>query len=191
MKTADSSAVLAALGRYHGKWDFVPSQSIPEHLKTSGSQVVRQLYWRAADTGCPWLTLAIDDLENAFSTGYALAKVLTDIPVLVVRSYVYGDLQLKVYLEKDCILKVGDDPDHELAWLPVPLEQDRVDKLREQLCAGPAFSTFLTDVLDGRVDYRGLERGLNLRSLAVGFSEIQQAGDSAWQYLAWVKSRSL
>lgn len=190
VRTADAGAVLAALGAYLRKWDFRPRDALPPGYRGAAGQEVRELYWRPADATCPWTVLAIADLQNALHTAYALATALPKLPVLVSRAYRGGDWQLKVYHDKDCVLKVGDDPDHELAWVGRKLEADGIPALAQLLGGGAAFVQFLGDVLGGRPDPSDLEVGLSLPSLAVGFDEVRAQSLPGWTYGLYVHRTS-
>lgn len=189
-RTSDARAVVAALGAWLRKWDFVARDDLPAgHGGVSGEEV-RELFWHPADARSPWTALAVEDLQNAFFAGYALARALPKVPVLATRDYGYGEWQVKAYLERDCILKVGDDPDHELAWVGAPLDAERIPIVTSQLGGTGVFEHFLRDALDGGADPRDLEAGLRLPSLHHGFREIREAGSAGWTYVAFVHRSS-
>jgi len=184
VRTANADEALAAVNKIHRKWDFRRQAEVPPRLVGAASDRLRQLYYKVSGG---WTAFAIDDLENVFDTAYRAAKLLPHAAVLASRAYKFGDWHLKLYRDKDCILKVGDDADHELAWLPTPLTKERIDELMQMTQAGPAFQDFLEDALEGRPNPSDLELGLGLPRLSVGFAELAAGANEGWTQTIWVK----
>ena len=123
------------------------------------------------------------------------------------RAYKYGDWALKIYHERDCILKVGDDADHELAWIGRPLEADgiagMVALITGALSTGPlstesssteplsientALQAFLEASVSGAPDPRDLVDGLGLPTLDIGYAEFCETAADGWRHIAWTR----
>lgn len=189
VRTPDSDVVVSALDRHLRRWDYGRVDSIPAGYAGRRGREVREIYHRS---GSPWSTLAVEDLSELLATAYALCKALPGTCVLASRAYKYGEWQLKVYEDRDCILKVGDDPDHELAWVGRPLDEERLPEVAGKLGGGAAIEAFLRDVIAGRPRPEGLSASLGLPPLSVGFPEL--AADASvregWTYAAWVHADS-
>ncbi|MFT5435162.1 MAG: hypothetical protein ACI9OJ_005879, partial [Myxococcota bacterium] len=93
--------------------------------------------------------VAVEDPTTLFELSYTLCKTLGDVPVVASRAFKFGDWALKIYDDRDCILKVGADPDSELAWIGRPLEADGIAPMLTRLAAAnplpspPALEAFL------------------------------------------------
>ena len=186
----DSAAtVLTRLGRHLARWGFAPLDRLPAGYRP-GSQEVRQLWWRGPSEACAWTCLAIADIENTFSTAYALARSAPEVPVLASRAYVGGTWQLKAYHMEDCVVKVGDDPDHELAWIGLPLDRESVPRVAAILGGGSATSAFLEGVVDGRPAPEELVAALALPPLDIGFDELSAGPGAGWRRAMWVHRSS-
>jgi hypothetical protein len=185
--TADASAVLSSIDHELRRWRFTPRDALPAEYPGQSGTETRELLWRGADASCPWTTLLVEDFQNAFETGYVIARALPDCPVVVSRFYAFDVWQFKVYSGRDCLLRVGDDADHELKWLPAPLAADKIPGLTTLLKGGSEFEAFLSDVIAGRPEPTAVERGLSQRPHSLRFS---RDGIDGWQYRAWVHADS-
>jgi hypothetical protein len=190
IRTDDQHAVLSHLERYLRGWDFRSWERLPDgYVGRSGTEL-RELYVRGAQPDSPWVVLAVEDLQNVLQVAYALSSGLGTTPVLASRRFTYGDWHLKAYLGRDCILKVGDDPDHELAWVGPPLSEDKIGELTDTLGGDAAFTGFLKDVLQNRHNPLDLIKGLRLPRLNYGFIEIRAGESAEWSYRLWIHERS-
>ena len=181
-RTVDSAFVISALDAELRRWRF--ERCDEQHLP-QGLTELRKLYWRGPDDTCPWTTLLVSDIQNVFETAYCLSKSLANIPVVASRTYSYELWQFKAYLGEECVLRVGDDADHELKWLPRPLEAERVQSLAQQLHGGLIFERFLRSLISGAPDRQACRQGLELSSLDQGFPQMAARPSAEWHFASW------
>ncbi len=186
VRTADERAVISALDRWFRTWKYRRRDSIPAGCPGGRHEEVRE--WYVCSRG-GWTILAPEDISEALKIAYAIHKADPKAPAVVSRAYKHGDWQLKAYHDRDLVFKIGDDPDHELAWVGRPLEAEGVGAAVTLFGGNAAFETFLQDLLAGRPDPRDLVDGLDLPPLSVGFHELASAPDG-WTYAVWVHESS-
>ena len=187
VRSVDGLGVLSRLDRSLRKWRFKRYDDLPADYRSSGATELRELYWCVEGA---WTCIALEDIENTFHTAYDLCKSDPKVPVLASLAYKYGDWHVKAYHEKDCVLKVGDGPDHELSWPAARLSPDIFDRVTTLLSGNEAFRGFLEDALSGRPDPSDLQDGLALPSLSTGFAELRASGRDGWTYAAWAHQSS-
>ncbi len=190
VRSSDSNSVLASLSRLHRRWDFQRKDvALTDYRPVSGHEV-RALYWRAADPETGWMAMALEDLQNVFETAYALSKQLEAVPVVASRAYQHGDWELKGYIGSECILKVGDDPDHELAWVGPRLRAEAIPEVVSKLGGAVALESFLNDALHGTHRPASFESWLGVPPLRQGFDEIHREAKSEWTFASWAHESS-
>ncbi len=190
VRGTDESAVLAGLSRLMRRWDFVRQDvRLDDYGAVSGHEV-RALYSYSSPEGAGWTTLAVEDLQNALETAYQLSKMLENAPVIVSRAYQYGDWELKGYVGAECVMKLGDDPDHELAWVGPKLTTERIPRVVEQLGVEPQFAGFLQSALMGEGGPDAFAKVLNLPSMREGFAELHSQSLPDWTFASWVHESS-
>jgi len=190
VRVNDGSVALTALSGLLRRWDFVRKDVVLDDYQALSGHEVRALYRRDPAANEQWTTLAIEDLQNAMEIAYGLSKSMGDVPVIVSRAYQYGDWELKGYLGEECVLKVGDDPDHELAWVGPKLTTERIPKVVEKLGVDAALSVFLQEALGGHCRPDMFANALNLPSMRQGFSEIHGQSLPQWTFASWVHESS-
>ena len=190
VRASDSNRVLASLSRLLGRWEFQRTDvALTDYRPVSGHEVCA-LYWRPADPETGWMALALEDLQNVFETAYALSKQLESIPVVASRTYQYGDWEIKGYIGSECILKVGNDPDHELAWVGPRLRAEAISEMVSKLGGADALESFLNDALNGNHRPASFENWLGIPPLRQGFEEIRGEAPSEWTFASWAHASS-
>ena len=190
VRGTDEPAVLAGLSRLMRRWDFVRQDVRLDDYRSVSGHEIRALYSQSSSEESGWTTLAVEDLQNALETAYALSKTLENSPVIVSRAYQYGDWQLKGYVGAECVMKLGDDPDHELAWVGPKLTQERIPRVVEQLGVEPKFGAFLQAALMGEGGPDAFAKTLNLPSMREGFSELHSQSSPNWTFASWIHQSS-
>jgi len=190
VRWTDESAVLAGLSRLMRRWDFIRQDVRLDDYRAVSGHEIRALYIHSPPEGSGWMTLAVEDLQNVLETAYSLSKALEDVPVIVSRAYQYGDWELKGYVGAECVMKLGDDPDHELAWVGPKLTQERVPRVVEQLGVDSKFAGFLQTALMGEGGPDAFASALSLPSMREGFSELHSQSLPNWTFASWVHKSS-
>ena len=181
VRTDDHAAVVRAVHNELRRWDYRSVAEIPSWYEGARGTEVRELYLRVSGG---WTVLLPEDLTDVFKTAYCVSVAMPQIPVVASRVYRHCDWDLKIYHDRDCLVKIGPDPDHELAWVGRGLEPDGVAAMSELLGGNPTFTDFLEDVLTERARPDDLVNGLGLLPLTQGFSEVADRPEG-WTYYAW------
>ncbi len=183
--------VLAAQSSWLRRFGYRPRATpLPAGYQGTSGVELRELIVRESTAAEGFHTLAVEDVQNVLFFAYALSQAMPKAAVLVSRAYKYGDWCFKAYLDRDCLVKVGDDPDHELSWLTLPLTPDRVAEVAGKLAPrNAAFERFLGSVAKGQAEPEALRSALELPPLTEGFAELRDRG-SAGRYVLFVASDS-
>ena len=124
-RDAGESAVLAALDavlRREGYAPFNPA-SVPPRYPSMPREFVRAAL--ASDDATGIVTLLVEDWDRAFGWARDLSKQLPGATVLTFVRPPFDPTRAKAWRDAKVVLKVGDDPDAELAYNPP--QADRVD----------------------------------------------------------------
>lgn len=133
-----------------------------------------------------WTALIAEDLESLYATAWNLHRA-SRVPVVALRAFKYSPWQLKAYGDSDLVVKVGTDPDHELAWVGMPLTPDRVGIAAAALGGGPAITRFCTGAAHGRASLDDLQDAIPGASLRLVFQDAVSAAGRT--YVAWTTTR--
>ena len=175
------SELIGALDGYFRQWDFRRHQGVRAQLLAQRPAESRE--YVSHDHGT-WVGIHAEHLPDLFEVGYAISKKWSHTPIIVSRAYAHGYWDCKAYLDRDILMKVGDDPDHELPWVGRPLDEESLPGVVQKL-GGAYWRAFLEAVLRGRVRPRDLQDIIGVE-VTVPFDDVYQQAPE--RYLAWFRN---
>lgn len=187
VRTTDVSAVVAAVDSDLRRFRFRrlgPSVDLgPKDALGARGAEVREAVLIALET---WTAVVVEDVEGVFGAAYSVHTALR-LPVVASRAFKFGAWQMKAYVDRDLVVKVGDDPDRELPWVGNPLSADRVAEVAKSLGGGESWVRFCSGVTAGRPDHNELERAIGGASLRLVFQDVVERAGRV--YVAWTTVR--
>ena len=186
VRTADSGLVLDAIDADLRRFRFRrrgPSAELsPADVVGARGAEVREAMLTVHGA---WTRLAVEDLESLYATAWGIHKA-TGVPVIAARVFQYGTWQFKAYADNDLVLKVGEGPDTELAWVGRPLDSERLATVVQSLGGGDALLRFCRGVIRGEPEPSDLAAALGGPSPELDFRSL--IGAPGWQYVAWAQA---
>ena len=124
-KDAGESAVIAALDAVLRREGYAPfdAAKVPARYPAMPREFLRVALAAAEPTGI--VTLLVEDWDRAFGWSLDLSKQLPGATVLTFVRPPFDPTRTKAWRDAKVVLKVGDDPDAELAYNPP--QADRTD----------------------------------------------------------------